>query len=176
MLLLGRHPFFSLLFVPYSPAANAIFLCNSQKSVLYYCTSHGMYYYCIMYEFQGEHARLIKIIQNSGRDKVVCDMMAGVGPFAVPLAKAGHQVYANDLNPESFRALRQNGLKNKVKGRLTCANECGREFARRLVREGKVHAGALNVAECVLCVLVWFRKFIFYFAIFVRFFFFSCRL
>lgn len=41
-------------------------------------------------------------------------MMAGVGPFAVPLAKRGHRVFANDLNPDSYSALRDNGFKNKV--------------------------------------------------------------
>ena len=65
-------------------------------------------------------------------------MMAGVGPFAIPLAKGGHRVYANDLNPDSFAALRANGFKNKVGGRLTTSNECGRAFARRLIEEGKV--------------------------------------
>lgn len=57
---------------------------------------------------QAEHARLIGIISQSNPgakplDIVVCDMMAGVGPFAVPLAKRGHRVFANDLNPDSFR-------------------------------------------------------------------------
>ena len=70
---------------------------------------------------QTEHARLIKVIglqqqpqQQQRKPVVVCDMMAGVGPFAIPLAKRGHRVFANDLNPDSYSALRDNGFKNKV--------------------------------------------------------------
>ncbi|CAN0544622.1 unnamed protein product, partial [Ectocarpus sp. 8 AP-2014] len=67
---------------------------------------------------------------------VVCDMMAGVGPFAIPLAKNGHRVFANDLNPDSYSALRDNGARNKIKpGLLTTGNDCGRAFARKLIRE-----------------------------------------
>ena len=33
--------------------------------------------------------------------EVVCDMMAGIGPFAVPAALKGNRVYANDFEPRS---------------------------------------------------------------------------
>lgn len=42
------------------------------------------------------------------------DMFAGVGPFAIPLALKGCQVYANDLNPRSFHFLQANKTRNKV--------------------------------------------------------------
>lgn len=41
-------------------------------------------------------------------------MFAGVGPFAIPLALKGCQVYANDLNPRSFHFLQANKTRNKV--------------------------------------------------------------
>lgn len=41
-------------------------------------------------------------------------MFAGVGPFTVPAAKKGCQVFANDLNPESVHWLQQNVQLNKV--------------------------------------------------------------
>jgi tRNA (guanine37-N1)-methyltransferase len=44
--------------------------------------------------------------------------MAGVGPFSIPAAKKGAFVYANDLNPESYRWLCENKKLNKVKVNL----------------------------------------------------------
>lgn len=44
------------------------------------------------------------------------DMFCGVGPFAVPAASRGCQVYANDLNPNSHKFLCENAKLNKVKG------------------------------------------------------------
>ena len=41
---------------------------------------------------QSEHNNVVqKILAESKEPKVVCDMMCGIGPFAVPLAKMGAQ-------------------------------------------------------------------------------------
>ncbi|NLV28298.1 MAG: methyltransferase domain-containing protein [Methanomicrobiales archaeon] len=48
----------------------------------------------------------------------VCDMFAGIGYFTLPLARAGAEVHAIELNPESIHYLkincRENGLSSKV--------------------------------------------------------------
>lgn len=46
--------------------------------------------------------------------EVVVDVMAGVGPFAVPAGRKGVFVLANDLNPDSYVALREAVVRNKV--------------------------------------------------------------
>ena len=45
---------------------------------------------------------------------VVYDVFAGVGPFAVPAARKKCIVFANDLNPDSFKWLQHNMKLNKV--------------------------------------------------------------
>jgi len=59
-----------------------------------------------------EHERILKLID---KDDVVHDMFAGIGPFAIPLAKKGCEVYASDLNPDSVNFCKQNAKLNKVK-------------------------------------------------------------
>jgi tRNA (guanine37-N1)-methyltransferase len=86
---------------------------------------------------QMEHGRLVKSIVNAGGE-VVCDMMAGVGPFAVPLAKSGLTVYANDLNPQSYKYLALNAKLNKIEQHLHSSNMCGREHVRSLLSQGIV--------------------------------------
>lgn len=46
--------------------------------------------------------------------EVVCDVMAGIGPFAVPAGRKGVFVYANDMNPESYRYLNEAIKRNKA--------------------------------------------------------------
>lgn len=60
-----------------------------------------------------EHHRIVRLCQPND---VIMDMCAGVGPFAVPLAKRGCTVYANDLNPACFKYLNENADLN-----LKCA-------------------------------------------------------
>lgn len=86
---------------------------------------------------QMEHSRLIGMVE---KDQVVCDMFAGVGPFAVPCARRKEAVvYANDLNPESYHYLEHNRKLNKIPPeRLRTFNLDAREFIRKIVREERV--------------------------------------
>ena len=72
-----------------------------------------------------EHRRLVQLIvdnhfvsiyndKNAKRKTFFIDVMAGVGPFSVPAAKAGLIVHANDLNPDAIKALNTNAIHNKV--------------------------------------------------------------
>ncbi len=64
-------------------------------------------------KLEPEHTRLIKMFQPG---EVVCDVMAGIGPFALPAGKKGVFVWANDMNPESYAALESGIKKNKASG------------------------------------------------------------
>lgn len=58
-----------------------------------------------------EHERVFSQFRPG---EAVADVMAGVGPFAVPAGKKRVFVWANDLNPESYKSLRGNIELNKV--------------------------------------------------------------
>lgn len=58
-----------------------------------------------------EHRRLVKLFCPG---EAVCDVMAGVGPFAVPAGKKKVFVWANDLNPDCYLSLKGNIKRNKV--------------------------------------------------------------
>lgn len=53
-------------------------------------------------------------MQKFKPEDVVADVMAGVGPFAMPASKRGCGVLANDLNPESYKYLSVNIKNNRV--------------------------------------------------------------
>ena len=78
-----------------------------------------------------EHARLIGSWKAG---EVVADVMAGVGPFAVPAAKKGVYVLGNDLNPESVKWMRHNRVQNKVEQTLRVTETDGREFIKRVAQ------------------------------------------
>lgn len=64
---------------------------------------------------QTEHTRLVQLFNSND---VVADVFAGVGPFAIPAAKKGCAVLANDLNPDSAKYLAQNVEDNRVSSGL----------------------------------------------------------
>jgi tRNA (guanine37-N1)-methyltransferase len=124
----------------------------------------------------GEHHRLVQLIQKdfektmiptndhpkpNDTSFVVADLMAGVGPFAIPLTSTISSkektaaskvksdpslicttkntinfppritVYANDLNPTSYKYLKINAKKNKCVN-LHCSNKDARAFLQEL--------------------------------------------
>ena len=79
-----------------------------------------------------EHERLVKEFK---KDDVILDMFAGVGPFAIPAARKGCMVHANDLNPHSYEYLCANAKKNGVTETLKAYNLDGREFIKKIIRD-----------------------------------------
>lgn len=79
-----------------------------------------------------EHERMVN---NFREGEAVCDITAGIGPFAVPAGKKRVFVWANDLNPESYAHLRQSIATNKVGNFVRPFNEDGRTFIRRATQE-----------------------------------------
>ncbi|KAE8651523.1 hypothetical protein Csa_019510 [Cucumis sativus] len=77
-----------------------------------------------------EHIRLVSLFQPG---EVICDMFAGIGPFAIPAAQKECIVYANDLNPDSIRYLKVNAEINKVSGRVHVYNLDARKFISQLM-------------------------------------------
>lgn len=74
-----------------------------------------------------EHERLCSLFQEG---EAICDVMAGVGPFAVPAGKKKCFVYANDLNPESHASLVDNIKINKVGDFVRPYNTDGAAFIK----------------------------------------------
>jgi tRNA (guanine37-N1)-methyltransferase len=78
-----------------------------------------------------EHERLVQLFRPG---EAVCDVMAGIGPFAIPAGKKRVFVWANDLNPDSFKHLEQNVKLNHVASFVEPFNTDGREFIERATR------------------------------------------
>ncbi|CEP19727.1 hypothetical protein [Parasitella parasitica] len=79
-----------------------------------------------------EHDRLVQLFKPK---EYVCDVFAGVGPFALPAAKKGSIVYANDLNPSSYEYMKENIAANKITSGIFPYNMDGRAFIRQAVKD-----------------------------------------
>lgn len=79
-----------------------------------------------------EHSRIVELLKPGD---VLFDVFAGIGPFAIPAAKKKCVVFANDLNPESYKWLLHNCKLNKVDNKIKAFNLDGRDFLLGPVRE-----------------------------------------
>ncbi|XP_060938695.1 tRNA (guanine(37)-N1)-methyltransferase [Limanda limanda] len=109
-----------------------------------------------------EHQRVVQLVT---RGDTVFDVFAGVGPFAIPAARVGAKVLANDLNPESYRWLQHNCKLNKVESKVRTFDLDGRAFIQGPVKQelpallkgkGSVHV-VMNLPALALEFLDAFR-------------------
>jgi tRNA (guanine37-N1)-methyltransferase len=91
---------------------------------------------------QTEHLRLYSKFKQG---EAVCDVMAGVGPFAVPAGKNRIFVHANDLNPDSYAALQDAITRNKVEDFVTASCTDGRDFIRQSAKALRQHQRSVSV-------------------------------
>ncbi|RDA87951.1 hypothetical protein CP532_3421 [Ophiocordyceps camponoti-leonardi (nom. inval.)] len=78
-----------------------------------------------------EHQRIASLFRPG---EVVADVMAGIGPFAVPAGKKGVFVLANDKNPESYKYLDEAIRRNKVAQFVQSFNQDGHDFIRNAAK------------------------------------------
>ena len=91
-----------------------------------------------------EHNRISNAVKAGDR---VYDMFAGIGPFTIPAAKKKCHVYANDLNPESFKWLNINIQENKIKVQVKTFNMDGRDFIRDVMKPDLLNSQSEDVVH-----------------------------
>jgi tRNA (guanine37-N1)-methyltransferase len=59
-----------------------------------------------------------RILERMGKNEIVLDMFAGVGPFAISLATRAAFIVASDINPDAVRWMLVNLAKNRIQNVL----------------------------------------------------------
>ncbi len=85
----------------------------------------------------GERMRIAGLTRS---DEVVADMFAGVGPFAVAIARhAGARVFASEINPDAYDLLVKNIQINKLAGRVVpLFGDCRATFSNNQISADRV--------------------------------------
>eukprot|EP00842_Homolaphlyctis_polyrhiza_P004821 jgi/Hompol1/533/HPOL_002532-RA len=109
---------------------------NNMMADLKECGCHYRFDFSKVYwnsRLQGEHERIVRFFKKGD---LICDVFGGVGPFALPAAKnAQCIVFANDLNPQSYKYLIENIKLNKLERRIRPSNLDGRQFIRQSLQD-----------------------------------------
>ena len=84
-------------------------------------TEHGTRYALDLAQVMfspGNEAERVRMGRETTADERVLDMFAGIGYFALPIARAGGRVTAIERNPVAFRYLLENAVLNDVEERI----------------------------------------------------------
>lgn len=94
-------------------------------------TEHGTRYALDLAEVMfapGNQAERVRMGEVVSEDERVLDMFAGIGYFALPMARAGADVVAVEKNPTAFRYLAENAQLNGVAANVECVLGDCREY------------------------------------------------
>lgn len=105
---------------------------NMVTEVKQYRATFKLDYSLVYWNSRLEHEHL-RLISQFRPGETICDMFAGIGPFAIPAAQKGCVVFANDLNPDSVHYLKINAKVNKVDKYVRAYNMDAREFISQLM-------------------------------------------
>ena len=83
----------------------------------------------------GNKAERVRMGDQVERGERVLDMFAGIGYFALPMARAGATVTAVERNPAAFEYLLENAMRNDVTDRLHAYRGDNREVVPSLAEE-----------------------------------------
>lgn len=67
---------------------------------------------------RNEKMRIARLIRSGSGHERVADMFAGIGYFTIPMADAGAEVHAMEINPVAFRYLERNIAANRFTDRV----------------------------------------------------------
>jgi len=95
-----------------------------------------------------EHNRVATQVKEG---ETVVDLFAGVGPFAIPIAKKHKNVcvYAIDVNPDAVALLRRNVVVNHVEEKVVSIHGDARQVVKQLL-SGKADRVIMNLPETAL--------------------------
>ena len=89
-----------------------------------------------------EHLRVAEQVK---RDELVFDPFAGVGPFAIPIAKRCANVIAVDINKDAIKFLKENAKLNKVDTRIEAFAGDARKVLKKAKYKGKANRVIMNL-------------------------------
>ena len=111
---------------------NPTFITKVKQSKFIFCLDFSKVYWNSRLEH--EHNSLVEIFKEGS---IVADAMCGIGPFAIRAAKIKNcHVFANDLNPDSYKWLLENCKLNHVEKNIECSNLDAREFIMKIFENG----------------------------------------
>lgn len=83
---------------------------------------------------KGNKAEKMRMARLIGPDETIVDMFAGIGYWAIPVAKltGARKVFAIDINPEAVKSLEKNVFLNKVREKVDILKGDCRNFSDKL--------------------------------------------